>query len=226
MRILLVEDEPKIAKAVKKGLEQESYAVDALMKGGAGLRYALTEPYDLVILDRMLPGIEDGLQICAQMREKGIKTPVLMLTARDGLLDRVSGLNSGADDYLVKPFAFSELLARVRALLRRPYELQGPVLQIGDLSLNPQTAKVERQGKAIRLSKKEFALLEYFMRRPGRVLNKDEIIAHVWDFDADILPNTVEAYVGYLRKKIEEPFSGPALIQTVRGFGYCFGKEK
>lgn len=220
MRLLLVEDEQKIANALKRGLEQEAYAVDVAYDGQEGLNRALTGRYDLLILDRMLPNISDGLDICRAVRREGNKQPILMLTARDGTRDRVEGLDGGADDYLVKPFSFEELLARVRALLRRPEQATDTVLRVADLELTPGAFDVRRTGRRIELSRKEFALLEYLMRNPGRVLTKDQLIAHVWDFDADILPNTVEAFIAALRHKIDKPFDGPALIHTVRGFGY------
>lgn len=225
MRILLVEDEQKIANAIRRGLEQEQYAVDVLYDGKEGLAFALTESYDLMIIDRMLPNIGDGLHICRAVREKGIHTPLLILTARDTIEDRVSGLNQGADDYLIKPFAFDELLARIRALLRRPSQSTPTILQLEDIHLNTLTYEVTRQGKHIELSSKEYALLEYLVRNPGRVLTKQNIIEHVWNFDSDILPNTVEVYIGYLRNKIDKPFRGPGLIHTVRGFGYKIGKK-
>lgn len=226
MRILVVEDEHKIANAIRRGLEQESYAVDVSYDSTDGMAMATTEPYDLVILDRMLPGDHEGIDIVKQMRADGIHTPVLLLTAKDGIRDRVEGLDSGADDYLVKPFAFEELLARVRALLRRPNEQLDNTLTYEDLKLDPVNFIVTRGGKPINLTHKEFALLEYLMRNPGRMLSKDTLTAHVWDYDADILPNTVEVYVGYLRNKIEKPFKGEPLITTRRGFGYIFGKAK
>lgn len=219
MRILIVEDEVKIANALRRGLEQEKYAVDAVYDGREGMAFALTEPYDLIILDRMLPGVSDGLEICAQLREKGIATPVLMLTAKGDVRERVKGLNEGADDYLAKPFAFEELLARVRALLRRPAPVLGTVLRVGDLSLDTRDFTVRRGSRVINLSAKECALLEFLMRNTGKVVTKDTIIEHVWDYDTDVLPNTVEVYIGYLRGKIDKPFKH-ALIHTVRGFGY------
>lgn len=221
MRILLIEDEHKIANALKKGLEQEAFAVDVLYEGKQGLARALRGNYDLLILDRMLPGISDGLVIGQEIRKAGLHQPILVLTARDATSDRVVGLDSGADDYLVKPFSFEELLARVRALLRRPGQVIGTTLQVSDLELHPGTFAVSRAGKNITLSNKEFALLEYLMRNPDRILPKDQIIQHVWDFDADILPNTVEAFIAALRQKIDRPFN-PPLIHTVRGFGYKF----
>lgn len=220
MRILVIEDDHKIANAIKKGLEQESFAVDVSFDGKDGLGSAQTFPYDLIILDRMLPEV-DGINICKILREKDNSTPILFLTAKDNIGDRVEGLNAGADDYLVKPFAFLELLARVRALLRRPQKLMDNVLTLNDLSLNTITFEVKRDDKKIDLSSKEFSLLEYLMRNPGRILTKDNIISNVWDYDADILHNTVEVYIGYLRNKIDKPFKNkPELIKTVRGFGY------
>jgi DNA-binding response OmpR family regulator len=224
MRILLVEDDIKIANAIKKGLEQESYAVDVAYDGQDGMDSAITLEYDLVILDRMLPGLEDGMEICDAMRKQGKKTPILMLTAKDRVEDRVYGLNSGADDYLIKPFSFDELLARIRALLRRPKANIGNTVTVEDLSLDTLSHKAMRQGTEIELSPTEFSLLDYFMRNPNQTLNKDKIIEHVWDFDADILPNTVEVYIGYLRNKIDKPFKNK-LIHTVRGFGYRIGKK-
>jgi two-component system, OmpR family, response regulator len=225
MRILIVEDEHKIATALKRGLQQEQYAVDAVFDGKEGKALALSEPYDLIILDRMLPGVQDGLEICAAVREKGLHTPVLMLTAKDKVSDKVHGLDSGADDYLVKPFAFEEFLARVRALLRRPEQALEQILQAADLTLNTVTFQVARAGKVINLSAKEYSLLEYLLRNQGQPLRKEQIIAHVWDYDADVLPNTVEVYMGYLRAKIDKPFATPNLLHTVRGFGYKLGVE-
>jgi DNA-binding response OmpR family regulator len=222
MRILVVEDEHKIAGAIKKGLEQESFAVDVVYDSDEGEAMATTEDYDAVVLDRMLPGSKDGLDIVRSMRSQKIHTPVILLTARDGIKDRVDGLNSGADDYLVKPFSFEELLARIRALLRRPSEQIENKIVYKDLTLDSNNFSVKRSGNAINLTTKEFALLEYLIRNPGRVLTKDNITAHVWDYDADILPNTVEVYIGYLRNKIDKPYDRP-LIQTKRGFGYVFG---
>lgn len=219
MRVLLIEDEHKIARALKKALEQEKYAVDVAYDGDEGYAMATTEPYDAAIIDRMLPGEYDGLAIVKAMRDQKIHTPVLMLTALGGVKDRTEGLDTGADDYLVKPFALEELLARVRALLRRPKEQQATILKAGDLTLNTITFEVMRGGKAISLTSKEFALLEYLLRNQDRPLPKETIIAHVWDYDADILPNTVEVYVKYLRAKVDQPFETP-LIHTVRGFGY------
>lgn len=219
MKILLVEDERKIARALKLGFEQERMVVETYDDGESGLAAALADEYDIIILDRMLPGGMDGIDICRKVRAEGTKTPILLLTAKGQVKDRVEGLNAGADDYLVKPFSFEELLARVRALLRRPQDVAGSTLRVGDLELDPVTYDVRREGRSIDLSQTEYALLEYLMRNHGRVLSKTNIINHVWDFDADVLPNTVEAYVGYLRNKVDRPFKAP-LLHTVRGFGY------
>ena len=226
MRILIVEDDHKIANALKKGFEQESFAVDVSYDGQDGFGQASTIEYDLVVLDRMLPEI-NGMEVCQRLRDEKNKTPILMLTAKDKVSDRVEGLNCGADDYLVKPFAFEELLARVRALLRRPANLKNGNLKVGDLELDPQNFEVKRNGKKIKLSTKEFALLEYLIRNKDRILTKDSIISHVWDYDADILPNTVEVFMGYLRNKIDKPFKNSAnLIKTVRGFGYKISEDE
>lgn len=219
MRVLIVEDEHKIARALKKALEQETYAVDVVYDGDEGHAMATTEPYDLAIIDRMLPGQYDGLGIVKAMRDAKVHTPVLFLSALGSVNERTAGLDAGADDYLVKPFALEELLARVRALMRRPTEQQATILSAGDLTLNTVTYSVERAGTPIQLTSKEFALLEYMLRNQGRPLSKEVIISHVWDYDADILPNTVEVYVKYLRNKVDAPFKSP-LIHTVRGFGY------
>jgi DNA-binding response OmpR family regulator len=226
MRVLVVEDEHKIAGALKRGLEQEKFAVDVAFDADEGLSNGLTGDYDIIILDRMLPGLIEGMDICKELRANSIHTPILMLTAKDAIADRVSGLNAGADDYLTKPFAFEELLARLRALLRRPQDAVGTVLKLDDLSLDSVNYEVRRAGELISLSAKEFALLEYLIRNQNRVLTKNNIISHVWDYDADILPNTVEVYIGYLRNKIDKPFRGPSLIHTVRGFGYKLGIEE
>lgn len=222
MRILIIEDEHKIANAIKQGLTQENYAVDVEYDSDGGLGAALNEAYDVMVIDRMLPGSADGVEIIRQVRDASIHTPILMLTAKDQIKDRVEGLNAGADDYLIKPFSFEELLARLRALMRRPQRTQDNTIKVEDLSLDTISYRVERAGQPIELSAKEFALLEYMMRNSGRVLSKDNIISHVWDFDADILPNTVEVYVGYLRNKIDKPFTKP-LLHTNRGFGYILG---
>lgn len=224
MRILVIEDEPKIAAAVKQGLELKGFAVDMVHNADDGLSYASDPSYDAIVLDRMLPGSMDGVELCQKLRSDGIGTPVIMLTARGTIGDKVAGLNSGADDYLVKPFSFDELTARVRALLRRPKEQVGTDLTVDDLHLNTLTYEVRRGDTSVKLSSKEFTLLEYLMHHSGQVITKDMIINHVWDEDADILPNTVEVYIGYLRNKIDRPFpKAKPLIQTMRGFGYKLG---
>lgn len=224
MRILVVEDEHKIANSIKKGLEQESYAVDLAFTGSEGYDLASTEDYDLIILDLMLPEMT-GLEVASKLREQKIHTPILMLTAKGQVEDKVTGLDAGADDYLTKPFAFEELLARIRALIRRPKNNTGTILNVEDLTFNTTNYEVRRGSNLIKLSSKEYALLEYLIRHPNQVLTKKQIISHIWDYDADILPNTIEVYIGYLRNKIDKPFSNKsALIQTVRGFGYKIGR--
>lgn len=224
MKILVVEDEHRIAQAIKEGLEEESYAVDVEHDGEDGLNAILADEYDLVVLDVMLPSL-DGIEVSRRARAEGHHLPILMLTAKDQDRDIVSGLDNGADDYLAKPFSFDVLLARIRALLRRPHDKLDEVLVVGDLTLNPSTKKVERNGERIKLSAKEYAILEYMMRNEGKILSKNNIMTHVWDFDADILPNNVEVFITYLRAKVDKPFGGPSLIQTVRGFGYSLGLE-
>ena len=221
MRVLLVEDEEKIASAVKRGLELKGYAVDTVADSDTGLSYAVDPDYDIIILDRMLPGSKDGLDIARQARAEGQKAPILILTARGSIADKVEGLNAGVDDYLVKPFSFSELVARMQALMRRPPVVNSPVLKYDDLTLDPAKYEVARANKSIKLSNKEFALLEYFMRHSEQILTKDMIINHVWNEDTVVMPNTVEVYIGYLRAKIDRIFpERPQLINTVRGFGY------
>lgn len=219
MRVLIIEDEHKIARALKKALEQEKYAVDVSYDGDDGYAMATTEPYDVMIIDRMIPGEYDGLAIVKAMRQTKIHTPVILLTAMSSIHDRSEGLDMGADDYLVKPFALQELLSRVRALIRRPVKQQSSVLVIADLELDTVNMTVTRAGQDISLTSKEYSLLEYLLRNQGRPLSKDTIISHVWNYDADILPNTVEVYIKYLRNKIDAPFENK-LVQTIRGFGY------
>jgi len=221
MRILIIEDEKRLADSIKKGLEQESYAVDVSYEGTDGMGMALIQDYDLIILDLMLPGM-DGMEICRKLRtEENIKSSILMLTARGQIRDRVEGLNCGADDYLTKPFAFEELLARIKALSRRPRRSLGAILSAGDLNLDTISYKVKRAGRTIKLSKTEYALLEFLLKNKGMILTKYQIIGNVWNYDADVLPNTVEVYIRYLRNKIEKPFRGKKpLIETIRGFGY------
>lgn len=220
MKILIIEDEHKIANSLKIGLQQERFIVDVSYDGTLGLDLATSGDYDLIILDRLLPGV-DGLLICKTLREKNIHTPIILLTAKGQINDRIEGLNCGADDYLTKPFAFEELLARIRALLRRPGHTVSSILQAKDLTLDIQTYQAKRSGQSINLSQKEFMLLEYLIRHKNKVIKKDQIINHVWSYDADILPNTVEATIKNIRNKIDKPFSGkPALLHTKRGFGY------
>jgi DNA-binding response OmpR family regulator len=226
MKVLIIEDEHKIANLIKQGLEQERFIVDVAYDGTAGFDYASSEPYDVIILDRLLPGT-DGLEICKKLRSSGIHMPILMLTAKGQLADKVEGLNSGADDYLTKPFAFEELLARIKALIRRPKATTSNILDVEDLSLNIDTYEVRRGKDRINLSSKEFALLEYLMRHENKTLTKAQIINHVWSYEANILPNTVEVFIGYLRNKIDRPFEDKKnLIITVRGFGYKIGEGK
>lgn len=219
MKILVVEDEHLIATSIKKGLEQEHYVVDLAFDGEEGLDLAASGDYDLILLDLMLPKM-DGLQICRQLRKDEIHTPILMLTAKSQLEDKITGLDSGADDYLTKPFAFEELLARVRALVRRPQNTATTeILKVGDLSLNISTYEVLRAGKNISLSSKEYSLLECLIRHSNQILSKDQLIQHVWSYESDILPNTVEVYIRNLRQKIDQNHS-QKLIKTIRGFGY------
>lgn len=226
MKLLIVEDERKIARALKLGFAQERMQADLYEDGQSGLAAALADEYDAIILDRMLPGGMDGMEICSKLRGEGIKTPILLLTAKGQIRDRVAGLNAGADDYLVKPFSFEELLARVRALMRRPGLATESILRVADLTLDPVSKQVKRGASTLDLSATEYALLEYLMRNENRVLSKTTIINHVWDFDADVLPNTVEAYIGYLRTKIDRAFpKAKPLIHTMRGFGYKLAEE-
>lgn len=218
MRVLLIEDDVTIARLLKEGLEDESYAVDVVNDGSEGYRTAAADDYDVIILDIMLPGM-NGYEVCRALRNDGNKTPILMLTARDAERDIVEGLDTGADDYLAKPFSFDVLLARIRALLRRPNEKLEEILQIGDLKLDPSSKKVTRASQEISLTAKEYGVLEYLMRNKGKVLSKEQIISHVWDFDADVLPNNVELFIMFLRRKIDKPFKSK-LIHTVSGFGY------
>ena len=218
MRILVVEDEPKVASFIRRALEEESYAVDVCADGQKGLDWAQSIDYDLVILDLMLPGIP-GLELLKQLRKSGVKTPVVILTARSEVDQRVKGLDAGADDYLTKPFAIEELLARARALLRRAGGAPTGILQVDDLVLNPVTREVTRGSQRIDLTTKEYALLEYLMRNAGRVLTRPMITEHVWDLDFDTFTNVIDVYISYLRNKIDRGRE-QSLIQTVRGSGY------
>jgi DNA-binding response OmpR family regulator len=225
MRILVIEDEVKIASAIKRGLSMQGHAVDMVHDADTGYSYASDPDYDVIILDRMLPGSMDGVELCNRLRSEGVHTAILMLTARGTIGDKVEGLNSGADDYLVKPFSFDELIARVRALLRRPQVSTGTVLKVDNLELDPVSYSVKRAGRPVKLSHKEFQVLEYFMHHKGQIITKDTLISHIWNEDADVLPNTVEVYIGYLRAKIDRPFpKEKPLIHTVRGFGYRLGE--
>jgi len=225
MKVLIIEDEPKIAGAISRGLKYENFITEVYHDGSTGLAAALGDEYDIIVLDRMLPGTE-GLEITKQIRQAGIKTPILILTAKSQIKDRVEGLSAGADDYLIKPFSFEELLARIRALLRRPTNTTNGTLKVGNLTLDTTTFDVRRGKKRIKLTKTEYGLLEYLMRNTNHIISKDKLIGHVWDFDADILPNTVEAYIGSLRRKIDKPFQkSPALLHTYRGFGYKLSEK-
>lgn len=218
MRLLIVEDEVKMAGLLRRGLEEEGYAVDVAPNGTEGTWLGTENDYDAIVLDVMLPDL-DGFQVCRHLREAGRWAPILMLTARDAVPDRITGLDSGADDYLTKPFSFSELLARIRALLRRGPVEQPPTLEVGDLRLDPATHRAWRGSTPIALSAKEFALLEYFMRHAGEVLSRTRLIDHLWDFAYEGDSNVVDVYVRYLREKIDRPF-GRDSIETVRGSGY------
>jgi heavy metal response regulator len=223
VRILVVEDERKVASFIQRGLEEEGYAVDVTGDGENGLAMALDGVHDLILLDVHLPG-RNGFEVLRELRERKVSTPVLLLTVRATIEDKVLGLDSGADDYLTKPFAFQELLARVRALLRRRSDERSAVLQVADLTLDPATRAAHRGGEAIDLTGKEYALLDYFMRNPGRVLTRTMIAEHVWDYDFDSMTNVIDVYVNYLRKKIDRD-RNPKLIHTVRGSGYVMKAE-
>jgi DNA-binding response OmpR family regulator len=218
MKILLVEDDQTISAAVRDGLKQEMFAVDVAYDGEEAYYTALASNYDLIILDVLLPGM-DGIELAQALRHKKVQTPILMLSAKGETTDRIVGLNVGADDYMTKPFSFEELLARTKALLRRPQESMGHVLRVADLALDTVTNEVTRGGSTIRLSAKEYSLLEYLMRNNQRTISKNNLLNHVWDFDADVLPHTVEVNVANLRSKVDKPFSRQ-LIHTIRGFGY------
>ena len=218
MRVLVVEDEPRIADFVSKGLTEAGYAVDVAHDGDEALDWAAVVVYDLIVLDVMLPK-RDGIEVASTLRARKIATPILMLTARDAVDDRVKGLDSGADDYLVKPFAFAELLARLRALARREPAVVHPVLQLNDLAIDTITREVRRGGEPVELTNKEYALLEYLMRHPNQVLTRTMIGEHVWNYDFDNATNVIDVHIRYLRRKIDDPFEHK-LIQTVRGAGY------
>jgi two-component system, OmpR family, response regulator len=218
MRILVVEDDVKMAGLLHRGMVEEGHAADVARHGDDALWMARAVEYDAIVLDLLLPGI-DGFEVCRRLREGGVWTPVLMLTARDSVEDRVAGLDAGADDYLQKPFSFAELSARLRALVRRGVPERPTVLEVDDLRLDPATRQVWRNGTEIKLSTKEFALLETFMRRPGDVLSRDVLLEHAWDYAFEQRSNVVDVYVRYLREKIDRPFDRDT-IETVRGMGY------
>ena len=218
MRILVVEDNLKMANLLRRGLVEEGHAIDVARTGTDAVWMAQAAEYDAIVLDLMLPGM-DGVEVCRRIREDGVWAPVLMLTARDAVEDRVAGLDAGADDYLQKPFSFAELLARLRALARRGAAERPAVLQVGDLRLDPATRQVWRGAAEVDLSAKEFALLETFMRRPGEVLSRYQLLEHAWDYAYENRSNVVDVYVRYLRGKIDRPF-GRGSIETVRGVGY------
>jgi len=221
MRILLVEDEKKMSSFIERGLKEEGYAVDAAFDGETGWDYANTNDYDLIILDLMLPKM-NGIAVCSKIREKGLRVPVLMLTARDAVEDKVKGLDAGADDYLTKPFAFDELLARMRALMRRPQTLeQEVVLSVASIKLDLLARRVWVADREVSLSQKEFALLEFLMRKKGDVVSRAQIAEHVWDLHFDPMSNTIDVFINFLRKKIDTG-RDKSLIETVRGSGYRF----
>ena len=223
MRLLLVEDEPRVARFIAQGTREQGYAVDIATDGEEALYKASITDYDLIILDVMLP-IKNGFEVCREMRANGIKQPVLMLTARDAIDDRVTGLDAGADDYLGKPFDFKELLARIRALLRRASEVRPETLRVADLTINTAAHTVTRAGRSVTLTAKEYALLEFFVLRAGTLVGRGDIAHHVWDENFDPFSNVIDVYVRRLRKKIDEGFGRP-LIHTRRGEGYLFAAE-
>jgi DNA-binding response OmpR family regulator len=218
MRLLVVEDDPDMARFITRGLGEKAYAVDAVTSGEAALEHAAMAPYDAIILDIMIPA-PDGLEVCRRLRRDGISTPILMLTARDAIHDRVEGLDSGADDYLVKPFEFAELLARLRALLRRRGAPHAPVIEVADLRIDTRSHRVTRGGSELSLTTKEYTLLEYLARNAGRVMGREEIAEHVWNEDFDPFSNLIEVYVGRLRRLVDRDHDAK-LIHTIRGAGY------
>jgi heavy metal response regulator len=223
MRLLLVEDEEGVSRFIQQGLTDAGFAVDAAPDGMQGSQFARSLDYDAIVLDIMLPGM-DGLAVLRELRQAGVKTPVLVLTARHMIGDRVNGLNSGADDYLIKPFEFAELLARIRALLRRPPLIADPLLRLSDLEMDTVRHQVRRSGHLIDLTPREYSLLEYLLMHAGQVLTRTQLIEHVWDVHYSGDTNIVDVYIGYLRRKVDRP-SSPSLIHTVRGFGYRLGME-
>ncbi len=222
MKILIVEDEIKLAKAIQRSLELTGHSAVTQFDGEAGYDLAIREDFDLAILDVMLPKMT-GLEICEELRNQGNQMPILILTAKGQIHDKVAGLNCGADDYMVKPFAMEELFARINALTRRTLP-NTELLSISDLTLDPQNYKVVRAGQTLQLSSKEFSILEYLMKHPQKVISKEQIVGHVWDYNSDVLPTTVEVHIKHLRDKIDKKFH-PPLIQTIRGFGYSIGEN-
>jgi two-component system copper resistance phosphate regulon response regulator CusR len=218
MRLLVVEDDIKLAAFLKKGLEEEQFAVDVCRNGADALHFVEVNDYDVIILDIMLPG-KDGLTICKEIREKSITLPIIMLTAKDTVEDKISGLSGGADDYLTKPFSFEELLARIKALLRRSQDYKEKTLKVKDLELNPWKRRVTKKGEEISLTGKEYALLEYLMRNKGRIVSQSMIIEHVWDMNYEGLSNVVNVYINHLRKKVDRD-PKEKIIHTIRGYGY------
>jgi len=224
MRILVIEDNQHLANIIKRGLVEEGYAVDISTSGETGEEYMEGIPYDLLILDIILPG-KDGIAVCKSLRERKFKTPILMLTAKDSLDDKITGLDSGADDYLVKPFEFEELYARIRALLRREENLVAQILQIGDVSLDISTKQVWRKKELIELTAKEYSILEYLMRHPNMVITRTMIEQHIWDIGLDSSSNLIDAYISRLRRKIDDG-DEPSFIQTIKGAGYRIVKNE
>ena len=223
MRALIVEDEPKMARLIRRGLIDQGYAADVVSNGEDAIWRAGATEYDVIVLDVMLPGL-DGFQVCERLRDNGVWSPVLMLTARDAVEDRVSGLDKGADDYLTKPFSFAEMLARLRALHRRGPVETPPVFEVGDLRLDPASHRAWRGDVELELSSKEFSLLEAFMRHPGHVLSRFDLLEHAWDYDYENRSNIIDVYVRYLREKVDRPFSTRS-IETVRGAGYRLRRD-
>ncbi len=223
MRILLVEDEQKVAAFIQKGLTEESFEVDVTANGNEAIEMISKKPYDLIVLDIMIPG-KDGVEVCRHIRKQGILVPVIMLTGKDTIDDKIKGLDAGADDYLCKPFSFSELIARIRALLRRDNEYKGIVLRVADLEFDLLSRRVNRAGKVVQLTGKEYALLEFLMRNKGRVVSELEIVENVWDMSYDPVTNVVNVYIHHLRNKMDRGFS-KKLIYTVRGKGYIMKDE-
>jgi two-component system copper resistance phosphate regulon response regulator CusR len=224
MRILIVEDDRKVGAFLQKGMKEEQYAVDVCRDGEEAVEWASINSYDVIVLDIMLPK-KDGFAVCRELRQKGMLTPILMLTAKDSVEDKVSGLTEGADDYLTKPFSFEELLARIRALLRRTQDYKTKALRVGDLELDLIKRQATRAGKQIPLSGKEYALLEYLMRNKGRVVTESMIVEHVWDMNYEGTSNIVNVYINYLRKKIDSEFE-VKLVRTIRGHGYTIDESR